>query len=116
METLALLILAAVAAWLLLSRRRRDDRHRRLAREGVSVDAEITKRFSARHPKNRQRRYYLAYRFETAPGHTFERQVNVTRAEYERAEAGGTTEVRYLPADPDTSQTTADLRARGFLV
>ena len=115
MEILALILVTAVAAWLLWTRRRREARYRQLAREGVAVDAEITRRFSGRHPKNRQQRYYLSYRFETAPGHVFERQVNVTRAEYEQVEVSGSLEVRYLPEDPGTNHTTAHLRARGYL-
>lgn len=115
MEILALIFFVALALWLLTARRRRDARYRQLARDGVAVDAEITRRFSGRHPKTRQRRYYLAYRFETRPGHVFERQVNVKRAEYEQVASGHRIKVRYLPEDPGMNHTTAHLRAMGYL-
>lgn len=115
MEALALAFIAGIAAWILIRTRRRGAVYRRLAREGVPVQAVVTKRFSRRHPKNRQQQYHVAYRFETGSGEVYERQVHVPRADYEQAKADGQIEVRYLADNPATNHTVGYLRNNGFL-
>ncbi len=115
METLALIFIAGIAAWILLAKQRRKALYRDLGREGVPTKAEVVGHFSGRHPKNRSRRYYLRYRFETAQGHAVERQVNVSRSEYEGLQSGDRIDVLYLPARPSVSHTATYLRGKGFI-
>jgi len=96
-----------------------DENARRLASEGVTSLATITrKRIDTSHNTNRKasglKRYVLEYSFPLAgSGKEWQGDDEVAEAEYDTVEIGDQFDVRYWPQDPDIATILEDPYAAG---
>ncbi|MDJ0739580.1 MAG: DUF3592 domain-containing protein [Gammaproteobacteria bacterium] len=114
MEGLALAVVVGLIAWMLLHSRHKAQRYRRLATRGVPVEADVLRRFERRRPKS-PRIPYVEYRFATLHGETLTQVATVSRAEYERLQAGQKITVIYDPDAPSLSRPRSFLERNGYL-
>ena len=115
MSSLLFFLPAAVVVWLLYRQHRaKADRLRRLALEGVGIDAQITRRFERPLPKSRKVPY-IEYRFETAAGDVLVQKQRVTRARYQEVKSGDPIAVVYDPDDPAWNKPRTYLMDKGYL-
>ena len=109
------ILVVAVLAWLLLQERRKKmDRLRRLAAQGIAVNAEVIRRFHRPRPKSRKVPY-IEYRFTTVNGETFQQKAQVTGAQYQQLTPGTSVDVVYDADNPDTSRLRSYLADKGLL-
>ena len=115
MSSLLFFLPVVVVVWVLFHRHRaKADRLRRLALEGVGIDAQIIGRFERPLPKS-GKVPYIEYRFETAAGDILVQKQRVTRAQYQKVKPGDSIAVVYDPNDPASNRPRAYLVDKGYL-
>jgi hypothetical protein len=73
---------------------------KRIAKEGKQTVGKVTDSEERRGRRGR-RSYYLTVAYETEGKQSFEQELKVSSATYNKAEASGTVPVHYLPSDPN---------------
>jgi type II secretory pathway pseudopilin PulG len=82
---------------------------RRLAAEGIAVQAEVVRREQNQNPSNPIRmQYWLVFRY-TVSGMPYEYREMVTQTEFENTPEGAQISLTYLPSDPRIVARTQSL-------
>src|SRR2546421_5339447 len=99
-RTIIIAVIACVLGpWMLWSGSRDYQTSKRLAAEGRTTNAHVVDR-SITTSSRGVNRYYLNVQFLTDAGRFMGGKVQVNQGEYQKATAGGTVALRYLPSDP----------------
>jgi hypothetical protein len=114
METLAILLFAAIAGSIWYRHSQSRARIRALAVKGSRAQATILNKFTRSRPKS-GKRHYVEYEFSTGDGITHTRKHLVTAQEYLDYDVGDQITVLYDPHAVDNNRPEAYLARKGFL-